>query len=227
MNITRPANLILSLSMLLLIMDCATFKTDMQGKFELSPEKFYDAERVSVLFFFSHYRQTVGYDAIPKLDEQRERISGFDEFFFDALNELSNIENYSTYTQFASDVNDSRRRMARDSLMTAHDFVVKMKFMREKSFARHFLANLVSTFSLTLVPMPYSYSYAVAVDIFDAEGHLLHSYAREAGLTKWVQTALIFVYPFHPERRKKEELYVAFMHDIFKQIETEQVLKKE
>lgn len=227
MKMPKPMMSILSLSMPLLLMDCATFKTDMQGKFESPSEKFYAADRVSVLFFFSHYRQTKGYDAIPKLDKQRERIGGFDEFFLDALTELSNIGNYSTYTQYASDVNDSRRRIARDSLMAAHDFVVKMKFMREKSFARHFLAYLVSTFSLTLVPMPYSYMYSVNVEIFDSEGRLHGSYARQAGLTKWVQTALIFVYPFHPERRKKEELYVEFMHDIFKQIETEQVLKKE
>ena len=40
------------------------------------------------------------------------------------------------------------------------------------------------------------------------------------------RTLLIFVYPFHPEQRKKEELYVEFLHDIFKQIEKENILKK-
>ena len=105
-------------------------------------------------------------------------------------------------------------------------FVMKIKFMREKSFTTHFLGKIASTLSLTLFPIPYNYAYAIDLNILNSKGQLIKNYSRKASLTKWVQTFLIFVYPFHPEKRKKEEIYVEFMHDIFKQIETEKVLKK-
>jgi len=196
----------------------------MKGKLPSTTQKNLAAERVSVLFIFSHLRQTKGLDAIPKLENQRERIYGFDDFFQDALTELSNIRNYATFTEYASDVNDPARRMLKDSLMLSHDYILKMKFKREKSFAKNFLGALASSISLTLLPIPYTYSYSATAELHDGKGHLLSNYARSASLTKWVQTVMIFVYPFHPEQRKKEELYVEFMHDIFRQIETEKIL---
>ena len=211
---------------ILFLGSCATFKSEIKGKYASDAEKSYGSERVRVLFVFSHYRQTKGWDAIPQLDDKWQRIRGFDDFFNDALSELSNIENYMTYTEYASDVNEPERRALRDSLMNSHDFIVKMKFSREKSFAGHFLGTLFSSVSLTLLPVPYFNSYKVRTDIYDSERRLIASYQRTARLTKWVQTGLIFVYPFHTGKRKKEELYVEFMHDIFRQIESEGMLTK-
>lgn len=219
-------SILLLLSMSFMLMDCATFKSEMEGKFDASVEKSYDAEKVSVLFIFSHYRQTKGYDAIPKLDNKFERIRGFDDFFQDALNEFSHISPYSTFTEYAADVNDNKRRAMRDSLITAHDFVMRIKFRREKIFTTHFLGTIASIASLTVIPIPYNFTYSVDIDLHGADGGLIKTYSRNAKLTKWVQMALIFIYPFHPEKRKKEELYVEFMHDIFRQIETENVLIK-
>ncbi len=226
MKTQRPIKVFLLLSTAFLLMNCATFKSEVDGKFDAAGEKFYDAEKVSVLFIISHYRQTIGFDAIPKLDNKRERISGFDDFFQDALNEFSHISPYSTFTEYAADVNDNKRRATRDSLITAHDFVMRIKFRREKVFTRHFLGSIASIASLTVIPIPYNYAYSVDVDLHGADGGLIKTYSRSAKLTKWVQAALIFIYPFHPEKRKKEELYVEFMHDIFRQIETENVLIK-
>lgn len=211
----------------LFITNCATFKGELKGKFNTPAEKNYGAEKVSVLFIFSHLRQTKGYDAIPKLDSQRGIIDGFNDFFQDASNELTNLGRYATFTNFASDVNEPERRAFRDSLEKQHDFVMKIKFMREKSFAKHFLGTLFSSLSLTLLPIPYSYSYSVNVDIFNAKGQLVKNYSRSNSLTKWVQTLLVFMYPFHPETRKKEEVYVEFLHDIFRQVEAEKVLMKQ
>ena len=208
------------------LLNCATFKSDLKGKFKSPAAKNYHADGVSVFFIFSHYRQTKGYDAIPKLNNKRRIISGFDDFFQDALNEFSNINSYATFTEYASDVNEPERRAIKDSLMLQHDFVMKVKFMQENSFAKHFLGKLFSTISLTIFPLPYTNSYSVTVDIYDTKKKLIKNYSRKASLTKWVQTLLIFIYPFHPEKRKKEEIYVEFLHDIFKQIETEKVLRK-
>ncbi len=217
--------IVFTLTISFILTGCATFKSEIQGTFESPSEKNYNAEGVSVFFIFSHYRQIQGYDAIPKLENQHQRINGFDDFFQDALNELSNIKRYATFTEYASDVNEPGRRATKDSLKTAHNYVMEIKFMREKSFAKHFLGTCASTVGLTLVPIPYRYSYSINLDICDAQGHLIKSYSRNACLTKWVQTFLIFMYPFHPEKRKREELYVEFLHDIFKQIETEKILK--
>ena len=208
------------------VLSCATFKGDLKGKFDASAEKNYGAEKVSMLFNFSHLRQTKGYDAIPRLDNKRQIINGFDDFFQDAINELSNLGRYATFTNYASDVNEPERRALRDSLIAHHDFVMKIKFMREKSFAKHFLGTIVSSATLTLFPIPYSYSYSVNVEIFNSKGQLIKNYSRKSSLTKWVQTLLVFIYPFHPEKRKKDEVYVEFLHDIFRQIEAEKVLRK-
>jgi hypothetical protein len=226
MKIQKIKWLVLCFSICAMMMNCATFKSELKGKFDATPEKNFEAGGVSVFFLFSHYRQTKGWDAIPKLDNQRERIDGFDDFFQDALNEFSNISSYSTYTEYASDVNDPNRRAQKDSLMKKNDFVMKIKFMREKSFAKNFLGTLVSGLSLTVIPIPYTYSYSMNLDLYNSNNQLLKTYSRKATLTKWVQTLLVFIYPFHPEQRKKEELYVEFMHDVFKQIESEKILEK-
>jgi hypothetical protein len=203
--------------------NCATFKSKMVGKHDVEGGKNYGAVGVKVLFAFSHYRQIRGYDAIPRLDNKYQRISGFDDFFNDALNEFSNISQYATFTDFSSDVNEPGRRALKDSLMSTHDYVVKIKFMRQKSFSKYFLGAIASSLTLSLVPIPYRNSYSVDVEILNSQRQLIKTYSRKAALTKWVQTLLIFAYPFHPEKRKKEELYVEFLHDIFQQIETERV----
>ncbi|MBN1478993.1 hypothetical protein EH223_14970 [candidate division KSB1 bacterium] len=215
----------LFLLIILLFAGCATFKSAIEGQYDGAIEKNFGADRVDVLFIFSHYRQTVGYDAIPKLDNQYQRISGFDDFFRDALTELSNINAYATYTEYASDVNEPERRALKDSLIATHDYVISIRFMRQKSFAKYFLGTIGSTVTLTLVPIPYHHSYSVGVEIYNSQRQLIQTYSRNSGLTKWVQALLIFIYPFHPERRKTEELYVEFLHDIFRQIESENVLK--
>ena len=179
-----------------------------------------------MFYIFSHLRQTKGYDAIPKLDNKRQRIYGFDDFFQDALNEFSNIGRYSTFTNYASDVNEPERRALKDSLGKTHDYIIKMKFKREKSFSKYFMGVIVSTATVTLFPVPYTNSYSVDVELFNGKGQLIKNYSRKSSIAKWVQSAMIFLYPFHPEKRKREEIYVEFLHDIFKQIETEKVLKK-
>lgn len=208
------------------LLSCATFKSDIGGKFTDPPQKNYNAEGVSVLFIFAHQSQVMGWDAIPKLENKYQRISGFDDFFQDALGELTNIKSYSTFTEYATDVNEPERRALKDSLVKSHDFVMKIRFKREKSFAKYFLGSIVSTGTITLLPVPYSNSYSVSLDLYNSDGRLVKSYSRSASLTKWVQAALLFLYPFHPEKRKKEEIYVEFLHDLFRQIETEKVLLK-
>ncbi|MDP8238864.1 MAG: hypothetical protein P9X24_07230 [Candidatus Hatepunaea meridiana] len=208
----------------LLCSGCATFRSGIKGEFSESGKKNYGAEKVSVLFVFSHYEQAKGYDAIPKLESKRQIINDFDDFFFDALNELSNVGRYTTFTEYASDVGNPKRRAEKDSLITTSDFVIRMKFTKENSFTKHFLGTLFSTMSATLLPIPYTRNYSITVNVFNNNDVLIKRYVRQSSLTKWVQTFLIFIYPFHTERRKEEEIYIGFMHDIFKQIETERVL---
>lgn len=218
--------LLLATSFVMMTTGCATFKSEMKGAYTATLEKNIAAEPVSVLFNFSHSYQTKGLDAIPKLDKPHERIEGFDDFFKDALKEFSNIRSYDTFTDYAADVNDQARRIKKDSLMHQNDYVIRMRFVRVKSFAPYFLGMITTSISLTVIPIPYTYSYSVTAEVYNSRGQLLNSYNRSASLTKWVQSLLIVLYPFYPEQRRKEELYVEFMHDIFKQIETEKILTK-
>ncbi len=208
-----------------LISGCATFRSGVKGHFSEPGSKNLGAEKVDVLFIFSHYEQARGYDAIPKLESHHQIIRDFDDLFIDACGELSNLDKYTTFTEYASDVSEPERITKRDSLIAAYDYVIRIKFMKEHSFAQHFLGTLFSTVSATLLPMPYSQHFSMEVNVFDDQDILLHSYKREASMTKWVQTLLVFVYPFHTEKRKEEEIYINLMHDVFRQIETERVLK--
>ncbi|MCK5856559.1 MAG: hypothetical protein KAG64_03655 [Bacteroidales bacterium] len=209
----------------ILFNSCATFKSNVKGGFEQTAVKNYNAQKVNVLFIFSHYHQSIGYDAIPILESRREYIQGFDNFFLDALNEISNIERYSTYTEFASDVGDSKRRALKDSLLTQHDITIRMKFKQETSFPKFFFGTIVSSLTVTIFPIRYRYKCSVEMNVYNSKQQLIKSYTRDAILNKWVQTLLIVLYPFHNQKSEKEELYVEIMHDLFKQIETEKILK--
>jgi len=194
-------------------------------RYEGEKKRNVDGGRTSALFIFSHVRQTIGYDAIPKLMTKYEILRGFDDIFLDALREFSNIDKYATYTEDAADVNKSERRKVRDSLMTVHDYTVKLRMVDEKYFSRQFLGTLTSTLSATLLPIPYTEYFSLEIEVFDHDRKLIKTYQRKAHLTKWVQTFMIFVYPFHPEERKREEVYMEFLHDAFRQMESEGVLK--
>lgn len=75
-----------------------------------------------------------------------------------------------------------------------------------------------------MFPFAYTLEYSVDLKLMDNKRTLIQTYQRRAKLTQWVQTALILVYPFHPEQRKKEEIYVSFFRDVFRQTESERVL---
>ncbi|MDP8205751.1 MAG: hypothetical protein P9L92_03725 [Candidatus Electryonea clarkiae] len=217
---------VLAVNILSILSGCATFRSGIKGEFEGEGGKNIGAEKVDVLFVFSHYKQVKGYDAIPKLENKHQIINDFDDLFIDAMTEFSNINRYTTFTEYASDVSEPKRRIEKDSLVATHDYVMRIKFMKEISFSRQFLGSLFSTVTVTVLPIPYKRNYSVTIDVFNHEDILLKNYTRQASLTKWVQTLLIFVYPFHTERRKAEEIYINLMHDVFQQVETEKILIK-
>ena len=217
---------LLILLIVFLISGCASFRSGIQGKYKGENEKNLGAEKVSVLFIFDHYHQAKGFDAIPKLEKKYQILDDFDDLFIDALAELSNVKKYNTFTEFSSDVADPKRRAEKDSLITVHDYILRMKFMRENSFARYFLGTLFSSVSMTALPIPFRKNYLFTVDVYDSDDILVKTYTRKASLTTWVQAGLIFIYPFHTEKRKAEEIYIQFLHDVFRQIESEKVLVK-
>ncbi len=210
-----------------LSMGCATFRSDIIGGMDADVEKNYGAEKVSVLFVFNHSRQMVGFDAIPKLESQRQILNGFDDILFDALPEIGNLGSYATFTEFSTDVNDPDRRALKDSLMASHDYVISMRIKRETSFSKLFLGSLTSTVSVTVIPVPYTRHFSLDTQVFKRDGSLISEYHHEANVTKWVQTLLLFAYPFHPETRKIEETYVEMLHTVFRQIDGERILVAE
>ena len=208
-----------------LMYGCAAFRSEIEGRYESSFNKNLGSEKVNVAFLFSHFSQAHGYDAIPKLQSKWSIVSDFDDIFMESLNNISNIKKFSTFTDLAEDINSPKRRAEKDSLKSTHDYTIQIKFLEEKSFARHFIAGFFSTASLTIFPLAYSWKYSMEVDVFDQREVLIQNYHRSADLTIWVQTLLIFVYPFQTEKMKMEEIYIGFLSDVFKQIESEKILK--
>jgi hypothetical protein len=205
------------------IVGCASFRSEIRGGFEGEAKRNTGADRVKVLFIFSHVRQIKGLDAIPILENKNEIVPTFDDLFKEALPELSNIDHYSTYTDYASDVNHPERRAQRDSLIAASDYYIELKFKKEKKFSSYFLKTLTSIATASLLPLPYTQSYSLETIVYNNQMKLIATYHRDAKLTRWVQPLLIFAYPFYPFERKREEIYLGFMHDTFLQIESESV----
>jgi hypothetical protein len=221
----RTLQLIMCLCLVMLMTaGCASFRSDLKDGFRGETRPNISARRVSVLFQFSHVRQTLGYDAVPKLENKNQILPGFDDIFMDALREFSNIDQYATCTEYATDVENPERRAQRDSLAAAKDYTIQIHIKMEKRFAGYFLKTLVSTVTLTLLPLPYTQSYGMEARVYDHERKLVATFHRGANLTKWVQPLLIFLYPFHPQERKREEIYLEFLHDLFRQIESERLL---
>ncbi len=207
----------------LLSAGCSSFRSDIHGAYGRQAQKQTGMKPVDILFHFTHKCQTIGIDVIPKLEKRHRPVDGFDDIFADALQEIGNIGSYATFNDRADDVNQPERRALKDSLTASHDYVIYLKLKKETSFAKRFLGATVSTVSATLLPIPYSKIYSVHAAVKSNNG-LIREYSRSASVTTWVQTGLIFLYPFHPEKRKMEEIYVEFLHDIFFQIEADGIL---
>ncbi|WP_163708121.1 hypothetical protein [Mangrovibacterium lignilyticum] len=221
----KSSNWLILLLLGLVLYGCATFRSPIDGLYNQPPLAKADLAKVNVLFIFSHTRQAFGYDVVPKLTAPFQ--NGFYEVFNDAMNEFSNVDLFQTWTITAADVNNTERYKELDRLKDSCDYFIEMKFKRESSFVKFSIGTLVSTMSLTVVPIRYRYNYFVEVGVHDNSGQLLATYTRNAHLDTWVQTLLLFVYPFHNDQEKGEELYVEAMHDIFRQIEAERILRKE
>ncbi len=218
----------IALVMLLLVggmlAGCAASRSAVTGKFERPAEKNVGAEKVSAFFLFRHLEQQHGFDSIPKLKAQG--VKDFDNLFRDALGEISNVSPYVTFTESPADVNNPKRREELDGFRRTHDYTLDIDFFEESSFAEQCLSGTVSLLSLTLVPMPYTWDYTITATLSDRSGKTMREYQRKATLKNWTQAVLIFAYPFHPLEGKREEIYSESLHDIFRQIEAEKVLKK-
>ncbi len=225
-RLPKPGQLLVSLgliSLLSLSSGCATFRSELGNRYQGEVRR-NDSKPVSVTFVFSHVHQMVGLDAIPKLQNKNQRLEGFDDIFLDAQRELTNLGKYAAYTEESSDVNIPERRAKRDSLIAANDYTLKMRIESKKKFSNYFLGTMGSVVTATLAPVPYYQHYSVTADLYNHDHKLVASYTRGATMTMWVEAFLIVAYPFYPEDRQREEIYMDFLHDIFKQIESEGVL---
>ena len=178
---------------------------------------------MSVVFVFRHLSQQHGFGTIPKLEF--EGVKDFDDLFRDALREISNVSRYETFTELPDDVNDPKRREKLATARSSADYAVELELLEESSFKQQFLSATISLLSLTVIPMPYDWNYTIRADLKAKDGTLRASYQRKATLSDWIQTFLIFVYPFHPIEGKREQIYSESLHDIFRQIESEKVLR--
>jgi hypothetical protein len=217
----KPLAIVLLLAGLLA--GCAATRSPIEGMFDRPLEPNLNAEKVSVLFLFRHQAQQHGFDAIPKL--QTGGVKDFVILFADALRELSNISRYETFTEQPNDVNEPKRREELAAARASVDYVIEIDFFEESSFKQQFLSGTVSFLSLAAIPVPFDWDYTISARINAKSGKQIASLRRKATLTSWVEALLVFAYPFYPLEGKREEIFSDSLHDIFKQIETEKILK--
>jgi len=153
-------------------------------------------------------------------------VKDFDNLFRDALPEISNISLYNTFIESPQDVNNLKRRQELEDFKSSHDYTVEIAFLEESSFKQQCFSGTVSLLSLTIIPMPYSWDYTITANVMNKNAQNIGSYHRKATLDNWVEALLIFAYPFYPIEGKREEIYSESLHDIFRQIETEKILKR-
>lgn len=207
-----------------LMSGCAATRSEVFGRYNGPAEKNTGAEKVSLFFHFKNLAQQHGFDSIPKLHAYG--VKDFDNLFRDALPEISNIALYNTFIESPQDVNNLKRRQELDDFKSSHDYTVAIEFLEESSFKQQCFSGTISLLSLTLIPMPYSWDYTITANLVEKKTGAVRSYQRKATLDNWVEALLIFAYPFYPLEGKREEIYSESLHDIFRQIETEKVLKK-
>jgi len=208
----------------LLLGGCAASRSEIAGKFAGPAEKNLSADKVSAFFLFRHMAQQHGYDSIPKL--QAQGVKDFDNLFRDALGEIGNLSRYDTFVESPNDVNVPKRRQELESFRTSHDYTLEVTFFEESFFKQQCLSTTISILTLTIIPMPYSWDYTITARLADKSGKLLRTYERKATLDNWVELFLMFAYPYYPLEGKREEIYAQSLHDIFRQIEAEKILKK-
>jgi hypothetical protein len=194
------------------------------GLFDRQAEKNFGADKVSIFFMFKHLEQQHGFDSIPKLKDTG--VKDFNNLFRDALTEISNISQYDTFTESPQDINNPKRRQESETFRKSNDYTLEISFLEESSFKQQCFSGIISLLSLTIIPMPYSWDYTITANLSDKDEKLVKTYQRKATLDNWVEALLIFAYPFHPLEGKREIIYAESLHDIFRQIETEKVLKK-
>lgn len=220
----RPASVAAVVLLIWIVSGCAASRSPISGIYNGTADKKPGAQKVSIFFLFRNLTQQHGMDSIPKLRDHG--IKDFNNLFRDSLAEISNISQYTTFFESPNDINAPKRRQEKEGFRASHDFTVEFTFLEESSFKQDMLSGTISVLSLTLVPMPYSWHYTISANIYDQQGNIVRTYLRKATLDNWVQAFLIFAYPFHPLEGKREQIYAESMHDIFRQIEAERVLKK-
>ena len=221
-----------------LVTGCASFRSDVNGSFHPSEDTPVRSplEPVRVLFVFHHFRQNHGLDTIPKLVHFTTHgpggdvtivtpaIKDFSDIFEESLREIHNIEGHATYTEWSRDSSDPGRKDLFATLSQGVDFTIDIRFLEESWFSSDMLAGIISLLTLTVIPTYMTTDFSAEVRVLDSENHVLATYHRSAKLRDWIQVVLMFVYPFHPRERKVEEIYSAFLHDVFRQIDAEGVL---
>jgi hypothetical protein len=178
----RKAKTIWFLCFIVLIFaGCAATKSDVAGLYTRQAV-FLKKTPICVFFDFYHYKQEVGKDSIPKL-LAAPGIVDFDDIFKESMKQLSNIESYSTFTNQATDIDQPKRREERASSVRTSDYMIKVEILREKSYSSHFIGAIVSTLSLTVIPIPYTWKYTATVSVVGRENETRAKYTRSASVT--------------------------------------------
>lgn len=98
--------------------------------------------------------------------------------------------------------------------------IVHLDVSQEYSWPRLGFQALISTLTLTLVPLNYPRDYTITLSIEDANGKVEKSASRNIRINNWWWMPLMFSYPFYNENRASENALLHTGRDLVRELET-------
>lgn len=110
--------------------------------------------------------------------------------------------------------------MTERPVMDGFSKVVHLDIHEQYSWPRLGFQALVSTLTLTLIPLNYPRDYTITLSIENADGLVEKSASRQVVMDNWWWMPLMFSYPFYNEKRASENILLHVGRDLVRQLES-------
>lgn len=98
---------------------------------------------------------------------------------------------------------------------------VHLHIYQEYGWPRLAFQGLLSTLTLTLLPLNYPREYTITLSIENPDGTVEKSASRKVAMDNWWWMPLMFAYPFYNERRASENILLHTGRDLVRELENQ------
>lgn len=96
---------------------------------------------------------------------------------------------------------------------------VHLHIYQEYGWPRLAFQGILSTLTLTLLPLNYPREYTITLSIENMDGTVEKSASRKVAMDNWWWMPLMFAYPFYNERRASENILLHTGRDLVQELE--------